>query len=158
MSGKTRQSLLSSQLKFYPTTSYISATLLAWREEVILIRDALGLYDILIKLKQTQDSTMMDGLARNIYNYVIKFATHGNLFRFAILSKVSEKYSLKLTSDHFSHQSPQTSRRMASFKISACKIATTVYILTISLGIIFPLCFGCSGNYQFLNVYCVNSQ
>ena len=63
MSGKTRQSLLSSQLKFYPTISYISATLLAWREEVILIRDALGLYDILIKLKQphdSDDSTMMD--------------------------------------------------------------------------------------------------
>ena len=63
MSGKTRQSLLSSQLKLYPTISYTSARLLAWREEVILIRDALGLYHILIKLKQTHDSTMMAGLA-----------------------------------------------------------------------------------------------
>ena len=43
---------------------------------------------------------------------------------------------------------------MASFQFSAYKIATTVYILTISLGIIYPLCFGCSGKYISQCVSC----
>jgi len=82
-----------------------------------------------------------------IYDYVIKFVTNDNLFKFAFLSKVSDIYLLKLTSNHFSYDSPQTSKRMASFQISECKIATIVCILTISLGVIYPLCFGCSSKY-----------
>ena len=73
---------------------------------------------------------------------VIKFVAHEMLFRLAFLSKVSDAYLLK-----HHEQSPQTSERMASFQNFQYKIATTVSILTITLGVIYPLYFGCSGKY-----------